>query len=162
MTARRDIVHTPDVLALKVATRALIRASGGGDGAAATVGARQQRMSDCGNPNTADFLRVDEVSAIEDVTVGQPGWPHVTRALAARQHCIVVPLPHLPMNADNARAAIEEIMRETADVLRAFGEVFADGKVTQTESAATTTQIDEAIIALTKARGLVQDAVTSS
>ena len=159
MSGRRDLVHAPDALALKVASRGLVKAMGGTEAAAAAIACRHQRMSDIGLPNTPDFMRIDEAAALEELTVGQPGWPHVTRALAARQHCIVVPLPSLPLGHDDVAEAVSEIMRETADVLTAFGTTFADGCVTAAESAATTAQIDEAIVALTKARALVQDAV---
>ena len=92
MSGRRDIVLGKPELELKVATRALIAAAGGTDGAGETCRARQQRMSDCQNRCTADFLRIDEVAALEDVTSG-PDWPQVTRALAQRQGFVLLQLP---------------------------------------------------------------------
>jgi hypothetical protein len=153
MTARRDIVHALPERHLKVATRALVALCGGGEGAAATVGGRQQRMSDCGNVNTADFLRLDEVAALEDVA---GDWP-VTRALAKRAGCVLLRLPDLPMSAENMVDATTEIIRETADVMTEMSVLFADGRVTAAESARFSSQVDEAVSALMKARNLVQD-----
>lgn len=82
MTRRRDVQHSPRVLSLKVASRELVGAAGGGDGAGATCGTRQQRVSDCVNPNTDDFLRLDEVACLEAVTAHAAGAPIVTRQLA--------------------------------------------------------------------------------
>jgi hypothetical protein len=92
VNATRAVVHLPDRLMLKVATRALVDAVGGTIPAARVCGSRQQRISDCGLPNTPDFLRIDEVAALEDVTVGQPGWPHVIHALCSRQGGLFVPI----------------------------------------------------------------------
>lgn len=159
MPVARNVSLSPSDQELKLAARELVRAYGGTDAAGMKLGQTQQRMSDIGLPNTDVFLAINHVAALEDVTVGKDGWPHVTRALARRAGGIFIALPTLPVGADDARAAVSEIMRETADVLTAFGEIFADGKVTAVESAMTTAQIDEAIVALTKARQLVQDSV---
>lgn len=153
MSGRRTVTHALPERHLKVATRALVVLCGGGDGAAATLGARQQRMSDCGNINTADFLRLDEIAALEDVA---GDWP-ITRALAKRAGCVLLQLPDLPVCAESLIEVTTEIVRETADVMTEMSSLFVDGRVTGTESARFSGQIDEAITALMKARALVQD-----
>ena len=105
MNDRRAIVHLPDRLMLKVATRGLVGAAQGTVPAAKVCGTRQQRISDCGLPNTPDFLRIDEVAALEDVTVGQPGWPHVTQALCSRQGGVFVPVRTDAAGGDASLAA---------------------------------------------------------
>ena len=127
MSQRRDLIHDKPELELKVASRALIRAAGGTDGAAETLGTRQQRMSDCGLPNTPDFLRADEVGRLEDVTVGQAGWPHLTRALARRQgfELVATPSRRAPEAAWGAYAA--RLLKETGDVFGALGKALESG-----------------------------------
>lgn len=153
MSARRDVSHALPERHLKVATRALVGLCGGGDGAAATLGVRQQRMSDCGNINTADFLRLDEIAALEDVA---GDWP-VTRALAKRAGCVLLKLPDLPLTAENMVEATTQIIRETADVMTEMSSLFADGRVTLAESSRFSAQVDEAVHALMDARKMVQN-----
>jgi len=126
MTARRDIVLAKPELELKVATRALVRAAGGTDGAGESIrdaglgkSRLQQRMSDCQNRNTPDFLRIDEVGAIEDVTSGE-GWPHVTRALARRQGFVLVPVAQDESDPDGLLMSVSEITAELGDVAQAI------------------------------------------
>lgn len=137
MTARRDLTLAKPELELKVATRALIRAAGGTDGAGETCGARQQRMSDCQNRNTPDFLRIDEVGALEDVTAGED-WPHVTRALARRQGFVLVPMPRLaPGTAWGAalQALGQEFAGTSSALCTALGDCHSPGTITKQEVA---------------------------
>lgn len=116
MSELRTISHAKPELELKVASKALVRAAGGTDGAAETVGGRQQRMSDVGLPNTRDFLRVDEVGRLEDVTVGAVGHPHVTRALAKRQGYALVRLPDARPDAGDVLALLADLSAENGDI----------------------------------------------
>jgi hypothetical protein len=154
VSGARDVRHAPEALALKVATKSLVRAAGGGEGAAATCGVRvrQQRMSDCGNPNTLDFLRIDEVACLEDVTVGVPGWPLVTRALARRQGFELVRLPEaLPENADLLKL-LAESARESGDIASALLAALADGSVSRKEAGNCIVQVDEQLAVLVQMR----------
>ncbi len=145
MSGRRDIRHAPEALALKVASKALIRAAGGGEAAGETCGSRQQRLSDCGNPNTVDFLRIDEVAALEDVTVGAPNAPIVTRTLARRQGFALVQLPAaIPAGADLLKLLAEQA-REEGEIVAALLAALADGVVTPREAGSIRPQIHELI-----------------
>ncbi|MDE0878547.1 MAG: hypothetical protein OSB00_07760 [Sphingomonas bacterium] len=153
MSSGRDIVHAAEALALKVASRTLVRGSGGGEGAAATIaaaggGARQQRMSDCGNPNTPDFLRIDEVATLEDVTVGQPNHPIVTRTMARRQGFALVRLPERLPQATDLLALLAEQAKENGDIAALILAALADGKVTRREAGSVRPQVHEAIAVL--------------
>ncbi len=78
---------------IKIATRDLVRAGGGGEASALMTRVVQQKLSDYGNVNHLSFMPVDVVVDLESVTVGLPGHPHVTRALALAQGFGLVPLP---------------------------------------------------------------------
>lgn len=145
MSGSRELRHPPEALALKVASKALIRAAGGTDGAGETIGARQQRMSDCGNPHTRDFLRIDEVAALEDVTAGAPNHPLITRTLARRQGYSLVRLPAaIPARADLLKLLGEQA-KEGGDIAAAILSALADGVVTKREAGSVRVQIAELI-----------------
>jgi hypothetical protein len=156
VTVRRDIRHAPAQLKLRVATRALVSAAGGVDGAGATVGARHVRMSDIGNANTDAWVRLDEIAALEDVTVGQPGWPHVTRALAARAGFVLLPLPDLGHAPEDWHAALGEMVREVGEVTQQICAALSDGAVTKAESADIDYEIGQAIERLCTLRALAK------
>lgn len=156
MSGARDIRHAPEALALKVASKALVRQAGGGEGAGATTGSRQQRMSDCGNPNTPDFLRIDEVAALEDVTVGQPSHPIVTRTLARRQGFELVRLPEAPPAGADLLKLLAEQAKESGDIANAVLSALADGKVTRREAGSVIIQIDELVVAAIAMRAELQ------
>lgn len=147
MSGSRDIQHDHDALALKVVTRKATQAAGGTK-VLAQFGTRQQRLSDCGCPNTADFLRVDEVAAIEDLSVGRPGWPHFTRHLAARQGFALVqlPSPDLPDTQWSQRCAT--LLREVGETVAGIGEALADDlDVSPEEAKVQLVEVDEMVAA---------------
>jgi hypothetical protein len=126
MIGRRDLVLPREAQELKRASKQLVRAAGGGEEAAATLAAvgdhrervRQQRMSDCGLTNTPDFLRIDEVGDLEDVTAGTAGWPQVTRVLARRQGFVLVRIAHTRADAVTWHRAIGELSKETGETVQ--------------------------------------------
>lgn len=145
MSGARDLQHSPATLALKVASKALVAAAGGGDAAGATVGARQQRMSDCGNANTADFLRLDEIAALEDVSLGSPNAMAVTRALARRQNAVVVMLPtSLPSGADLLTLMARKA-QASGDLTAGICAAYSDGNVDPREARGIAVDLDELI-----------------
>ncbi len=160
MSGRRDVSHGKPELELKAATKALIRAAGGTDGAAQTVGARQQRMSDCQCRNTADFLRVDELAALEDVAIPHDGWPHVTRALARRQGFELVRLPAAAPDCADWHTAIGALSKEAGEAVQAACKSLASqdapGRVTAATIAANRVveEIDDAIEKLVALKAL--------
>lgn len=144
MSGARDLRHSPATLALKVASKALVSAVGGGEDAGAAVGARQQRMSDCGNANTADFLRLDEIAALEDVSLGSPNAMTVTRALAHRQNAVVVMLPvSLPSGSDLLTLMARKA--QTSGDLTAAICAACDGEVSPREAREIAVELDELI-----------------
>jgi hypothetical protein len=93
MATERDIVQPPALQAGKAATKALIRAAGGQEAAEPLTGRSQSRLSAYGLPSTDAFIPVDAVAALEAVTHGHVGHPHVTRWLAREAGYGLVRLP---------------------------------------------------------------------
>jgi hypothetical protein len=135
MSEPRDLVHQMPEKLLKAATKRLVKAVGNGEGAAATIAealgrpVRQQHMSDCGLAGTPHFLRIDEVGALEDVTAGLPGHPHVTRALAHRQGLELVPIPQAPAGVTDFHRAMAGVSKETSEIIERLCTALADQKV---------------------------------
>ncbi|CAH1670606.1 MULTISPECIES: hypothetical protein [unclassified Chelatococcus] len=110
-------------LALKVATRHLVDACGGGINAASITRVGQQKLSDYGNRNVADvFAGIDVIADLER----DCGELFVTRALADLAACDVVPRPGSA--APLAPADIlARMIRESADVSAAIATAQAAG-----------------------------------
>ena len=135
MSDARSVRHAKPALELKIASKALVRAAGGTDGSAETINAvchastRQQRMSDVGLPNTADFLRLDEIGALEDVTAGTVDHPVVTRALARRQGFFLVRSPQAPATGADLLALLGAQARESGQLAQAICAGLGDGRI---------------------------------
>lgn len=142
---------------LKAASRALVVGCGGGEGAAATVaaatgqGVRQQRMSDCGNANAPDFLRLNEVALLEEVAERDAAWPPITRALAGHHGFALVMLPEGDASAADYLKFIGEIMREGGTVATTITYALSDdGAVSRAEAMAALPDV-EALLCATAA-----------
>ena len=101
MSAARDAVLPPHQQDVKAAFVDLVRAYGGQEAASALVGGRvrQQAISDFGLRNVPAFAPLDIVIELERRTVGAPGWPHVTRALARTHDLLLVTPPRAATDA---------------------------------------------------------------
>lgn len=95
MTIKRDITLPLEQQELKTASRALVKSFGGQDAAAERLGTAQQRVSDLVSSRTDAFFRIDQIALMEAETVGYPGHPHVTKALARQCGFELVPVPSI-------------------------------------------------------------------
>ena len=138
------VALSPDQQVLKGAARALVRAFGGQDAAAAQVGRVQSAVSDWCSVNRPAFMPVDAVAALEAVTQGAPGWPHVTRALAQASGHALIRLPEAaPLDAD-VFGWLAHLSKEAGEVQAEMGKALADDRqVTAREVPAIRTQIQE-------------------
>src|SRR3546814_17035961 len=75
--------------------------------AARETGQRQQRLSDFGLPNVAEFAPLDFVALLEERTEGTAGWPHVTRWLARRTGHALVRLPQGGTDENGLRDSVD-------------------------------------------------------
>ena len=150
---------------LKAATRRLVKACAGGEGAAATIEAasgarvRQQRISDCGNENQPDFLRLNEVGYLEDKAERDSAWPHVTRALATRQGYLLIARPPVVASKSDWLKASAAASKEASDVQTAIADSLADdGEISTAEADRIISECDAGIERLLQLRALAEEA----
>ena len=135
---------SPDQQVLKGAARALVRAFGGQEAAAALVGRVQSAVSDWCSVNRPAFMPIDAVMALESVTQGVAGWPHVTRALAQASGHVLVRMPEAaPLDAD-VFGWLAHLSKEVGEVQAELGRALADDRaVTAREVPAIRAQVHE-------------------
>ena len=143
MSRARDIVHPAYLQDVKAGTADLLRSYGSQQSAEALTGVRQQKLSDCGNANTGDFLALDTVVELERRTVGTPGWPQVTRTLARLHGCALIRLPE----ARDAEGAwldrLSQLSGETSDIISGICSALADGTISAAEAKALRVEVGE-------------------
>jgi len=160
MSGERTIQLPPALQAGKAATKALIRAAGGQEAAAAETSKSQPRLSAYGLPNTDDFIPIDTVAALEAVTHGLPGHPHVTRWLAREAGYDLVRRPTAPAAAGDWHAALAAVSKESGEAVSLVLGALGDGMVDKAEvrSQRILENIDEAIEKLVALRALAEAA----
>lgn len=135
--------------AMKAASRALVSACGGGEGAAATIEAatgkhaRQQRMSACSSANAPDFFRIDEVDVLEEAAARDAQWPAVTRALAARRGFRLVPVRDGAGDGREIHGLLSALYRESGEAGALIAEAIADGHLDRAEAEACIAEIEQ-------------------
>lgn len=115
----RRAALSPAQQAGKAAFKALAKAFGGQDAVAAEFGVRQQDVSDYGLANVARFAPIDLIDALEDCTVGLPGWPHVTSWLCRQRGGLFLPLPQGVPDAAGMMRTVADMAAELGAVSRA-------------------------------------------
>lgn len=163
MTERRDIVLPPDQQELKTACRALVRAFGGQEAAASRLGTRQQRISDCINPNTESFLRVDEIAVLEHETVGLPGHPHLLATRARQLGFELVRTPTITATGKDLLMLFAQQSKENSDLAQAIVETTADGIICAADAERIERECDDiisnAIAMRAEARLIIREAI---
>lgn len=145
MTAQRNITLPVEQQELKSAFRALIRAFGGQEAAAARLGTRQQRISDCCSPNIDAFARLDEIAILEAETVGMPGHPHVTGVLARHRNLELVQTLECTATGRDLLMLFAKQSRGNSDLAREILDAHADEIVSSAEAEAIETAVDDVI-----------------
>lgn len=111
----RTVSLSPDMQAAKGAFKQLVRAFGGQEAAAIETGVRQQKISDMGLPNVAEFPTLDLIDTLEARTEGTADWPVVTRWLARRRGFALVRTISDAAEPETLRDAIMTITRKLGD-----------------------------------------------
>jgi hypothetical protein len=161
MSCDRTLSLPPHLQAGKVATKGLIRAAGGQEAASAETHKSQPRLSSYGATNTPDFIPINDVAALEAVTHGTPGHPHVTRWLAREAGFALVKLPTAPVGFTDFHRAIGAVSREVGEAVELVCDALGDdNQVTKREvrEKKIVENIDDAIERLIALRGLALDA----
>lgn len=147
-------------LRLKIATGKAIHAVHGTAMAGEITHSRQQRMSDCQLVNTPDFLRLDEAHALEDASRGSADWPAITRAMARNHGFALLPVIDGSGLGQGGEwhQAIASVSREANEAVSKICAALGDGEVTaqEIEDGAIVEEVDEAIAALARLRGLAE------
>lgn len=160
MSWDRSAANPPVMQSLKAGTKALIRAFGGQEAAAAECGKSQGHMSRYGVPHTNDFMPIDDVLRLEACTHGQAGHPHVTRVLAREAGYVLVRAAPESVAPGEWHKAIGIIPKEVGEVVELVCDALCDaetpGAVTRREVEAKNIvgNIDEAIEKLFALRAL--------
>ena len=143
MADRRDLTLPPTDQVLKRASKQLVKAFGGTLPAAEQLSQAEhrhvdhRRMSDIGNQNHAAFLRIDEAAELEELTVGTPGWPQVTRAMASRNGFALVKLPDPKVSDTIWAIRAAKLLKEGGDVITGLGSRLETGGEVDPDEAAT-------------------------
>lgn len=145
MTVASDIILSAADQELKTACTALVRAFGGQIPAAARLGTRQQRISDCCSKHTDAWLRLDEVAILEAETIGHPGHPQVTALLARRIGADLVITPRVTATGNDLLKMFAAQSQETADLARVIVEAHVDDEIDLAEAMAIDDVIDDVI-----------------
>ena len=128
---------------IKTATRKLIRAAGGVEGASLITRAGKSVLSDYQNVSKTEFfMPADIVADLESET----GCRFVSEALSLVRSSDKKPEP-----LSSFPLQISEILKQTGDVVQQAGAANIDGRITFQERRAICKEISEAMIALTKA-----------
>lgn len=158
--ADRTVQHDPRRQSLKVATADLIDAVGGQSRAAEYSRRirRQQSFSDYSAPNVDQFIPIDAAMDLEAVTVGKPGWPHITRALCARAGGAFVAMPAELPGSTEAHLRLAELIKEFSDLSTAMAVALADGKLCARDvrRGALVAEADELVAKAAEVRALLE------
>lgn len=131
MSAGRSIIHPADLMGLKRASGAVIRAIGGVEAAAGHVRIGRSRLSDCQTPHTDAFLPIDVAMTLEAVC---PDGPMISAYLARHAGHVLIKLPEARANAGDYLRAIGSIMGGSGSLSVAMATALADRKVDAREA----------------------------
>jgi hypothetical protein len=135
MTTDRSLTLAPALQAGKAASKALVRAFGGQEASRLETGKSQSRVCSYGLPNTADFMPIDVVHALEASTHGTAGHPHVTRWLAREAGFELVPLPSAEAPAEQWNSYVAKLGRDAGCMIEGIcTDLGADNDVTPADA----------------------------
>ena len=147
----------PDKQALKAATRALVKASGGHEAAASFCRVGKSTLHRYGQGDCDEFCPVDVIADLEAVTVDLPGWPHVTRRLCVAAGGVFVRLPPAAGIGGDWHSGMQALAQESGGIIAAICAAIAnDGGVDRAEALLIIKECDEAAAALMALKQLAE------
>lgn len=111
------VTLTTDQLYLKKETRAAVDDVQGMDKVAKLLGRSQSRISHYCSSNRDEFMPIDLVAELEQLTVGKPGHPRITRALARQAGFLLVPEGGEQGDLRPLGDHLADVVGEAADVM---------------------------------------------
>lgn len=118
---------TTDQLYLKKETRAAVEDVQGQEKVAKMLGRSQSRISHYCSSNRDEFMPIDLVAELEQLTVGKPGHPRITRALARQAGFLLVPEGGEKGEARSLGEHLADVVGEASDVMGAMKSAVTGG-----------------------------------
>jgi hypothetical protein len=106
--------------------RELIEAAGGLEACAEETGLSTSQLQRYCSKHDRDSMPARVIEQLESVTHGKPGHPVMTRHLARRQGCVVVPLPHTMPENGRWTGYISRLSSEAGSLISGIAEDLAD------------------------------------
>ncbi|AMK18727.1 phage regulatory CII family protein [Sphingobium sp. MI1205] len=114
------VTLSTDQLYLKKETRAAVDDVQGMDKVAKMLGRSQSRISHYCSSNRDEFMPIDLVAELEQLTVGKPGHPRITRALARQAGFLLVPEGGEKGEGRSLSEHLADVVGEAAGVMTAM------------------------------------------
>lgn len=140
---------------LKQAVRKAVALCGGIEGAAATVEKSSSTIGRWNSLNDLDLPTLGDALALDEIAVAQGRVPPILAKLASELGHVAIRLPEVSGGDDAVTAAMIGASAEFGDVATALRDATADGEISGREPERIVEQIDEAIAALARMRGLL-------
>ncbi|AYO78339.1 hypothetical protein N5J77_01950 [Sphingobium yanoikuyae] len=116
----------PTDIAISEATGDAVHAAGKQVYVSHMLGRGQPTINGWGNVEAAEFIPLRLVPELEKMATGQPGWPHITRALARMQGFELFRLPEIETDAGNWLTQIGAMSSEAAEITAKICAALAD------------------------------------
>ncbi|UZW55528.1 hypothetical protein NUH86_01615 [Sphingobium sp. JS3065] len=123
------VTLSTDQLHLKKETRAAVDDVSGQEKVAKLLGRSQARVSHYCSSNRDEFMPIDLVAELEQLTVGKPGHPRITRALARQAGFLLVPEGGDARDRRSLGEHLADMVGEASDVMGAMKAAMTDHRL---------------------------------
>jgi len=117
------------------AAQKLVEAAGGTLSAHMVSGKSEGQLSKYGRPNYTESMPLSAIEALEAVTHGKHGHPHVTRYLANKAGYALVKLPEVTATGSDLLKLLAVQSKEGGDIANEICTSIADGEIDGQEAA---------------------------
>ena len=140
------LVMTPEKLALKRATREMIKGVGGLEAAAPYCRVGKSALGEYQSDHKSDcFVTLDVIADLEPLARARDGWPHVTQALCATMGGVFVAVPESAASSGDLLDMMATLSGEFNDTTRAVCSGLADGKFCSADADKLERELDDVI-----------------
>lgn len=148
-------VHDAEALVVKELTRQATATAGGQKLLAPLI--RQQRVSDLGNDQKVDVVRITEAALFDRLTHGKPGGAHFARFLADNVGCALIALPAVGQPETLWSQQVGSVLKEVGDIVTGVGFALQDNNdVDPAEAKALLPEIEEAVNKVVQLREMLK------
>lgn len=140
---------------LKMAVRGAIQQLGGIAGGERATGLGSSQVGRWHNINDHDLPGLEHALALDEGALACGGRARILEALAAELGHVALPLPEGFGEAREVTLQLAEATSQFGDIAQAVVAGLSDGELDHRERAAVVAEVDEAMIALGRLRGLL-------